>query len=182
MPAISTIMDSPTPDGFEKLVEDHQSALKGFILSLVAEPHAADDVLQETNLVIWRKAAEFEMGTNFRAWAFRIAHFQVLSHRQRINRSRLVLDDDLVSRMAAEAEAEEPEELIERKHRLRLCLSRLPERQREMIRRRYLQSEQVASIAGTSGIAANAVSQLLHRGRQNLLRCMTQTASPSETS
>ena len=90
MTALATSGESPQPADFETLIETHQSALRGFILSLVADCSAAEDILQETNLVAWRKAADFESGSNFRAWAFRIAHFQILSYRQKVSRDRLV--------------------------------------------------------------------------------------------
>ncbi len=60
-----------------------QRKLYAFILSLVRHPADADDILQETNLVLWRKAGEFEAGTSFEAWSFRVAHFQVMDHRKR---------------------------------------------------------------------------------------------------
>ncbi len=44
---------------------DTQRRLRAFVLSLAPDFSAADDVLQETFLVVTRKAAEFEPGTNF---------------------------------------------------------------------------------------------------------------------
>jgi RNA polymerase sigma-70 factor (ECF subfamily) len=163
---------SPQPADFETLIETHQAALRGFILSLVADPSTAEDILQETNLVAWRKAADFETGSNFRAWAFRIAHFQVLRHRQKLSRDRLILDDDLVNTLADEAVEDDQSPIQARRERLNLCLARLPERQRAVITSRYFEDESVAKIAARSGTNANAVSQLLHRARRNLLECL----------
>jgi DNA-directed RNA polymerase specialized sigma24 family protein len=58
---------------------DTQRRLRVFVLSLAPDFSAADDVLQETFLVVTRKAAESEPGTNFFAWARRIATFKVLA-------------------------------------------------------------------------------------------------------
>jgi DNA-directed RNA polymerase specialized sigma24 family protein len=41
--------------------------------------HDARDVLLETNLVLWQKIGEFEPGSNFGAWARKIAYFQALA-------------------------------------------------------------------------------------------------------
>jgi len=50
-----------------------QRALYCFITTLIRRPADAEDVLQETNLVLWRKAAEFISGRDFMPWALRIA-------------------------------------------------------------------------------------------------------------
>lgn len=52
---------------FVRLLTGNQRKLYAFILSLLRRPADADDVLQETNMVMWRKCAEFEPGTNFDA-------------------------------------------------------------------------------------------------------------------
>ena len=69
---------------FVSLLTGHQRKLYSFILSLLRNPSDADDVLQETNLVLWQKCNEFEPGTNFGAWAFRVAQFQVMAHRKKM--------------------------------------------------------------------------------------------------
>jgi RNA polymerase sigma-70 factor (ECF subfamily) len=57
-------------------------------------------------LVVWRRFPQYELGTNFTAWACSIAHYQVLSNRQRRGRSRVCFSDALVAQLAAcEAEA-----------------------------------------------------------------------------
>jgi len=47
---------------FVAQITRYQRQLHSFILSMVWNPAEADDVLQETNLVLWEKAAEFDAG------------------------------------------------------------------------------------------------------------------------
>lgn len=61
-------------EAFVQLMTEHQGRLYAYVLSLLGDPDQANDGLQEANLVLWRNAAEFQMGSNFRAWVFRIAH------------------------------------------------------------------------------------------------------------
>ncbi|MCE9556371.1 MAG: RNA polymerase subunit sigma-70, partial [Planctomycetes bacterium] len=42
-----------------------QPRLRAFIFSLLPNRDAALDVLQDTNVVLWRKAATFEEGSSF---------------------------------------------------------------------------------------------------------------------
>lgn len=66
---------------YVKLMTDHQWPLRGFILSLMPGSPDVGDVLQETNLVLWQKRRQFKLGTNFFAWACRIARYEVMHHR-----------------------------------------------------------------------------------------------------
>jgi RNA polymerase sigma-70 factor (ECF subfamily) len=50
----------PPDEQFVRLLTTHQSRLAGFIFALMASGDGAQDVLQETNLVLWRKAGEFD--------------------------------------------------------------------------------------------------------------------------
>ena len=89
---------------FVQLLTTHQSRMFAYILSLLGNRTQAKDVMQETNSVLWLKAHEFKLGTNFGAWMFKVAYFQVMAHRRRLTRDRLVFDDDFLQGIAAEAE------------------------------------------------------------------------------
>ena len=74
----------------------HQAALHAYIISLMPGLDGVDDVLQETNLVLWEKRTAFEHGSNFRAWACAIARFRVMGHRRKLARLGVqILDEDL---------------------------------------------------------------------------------------
>jgi len=132
---------------------------------------AARDILQETNMVLLKKSRDYQPGTNFTAWAFRVARFEVMTWRRKAGRSRLLFDDDLVAEVAETVEQQD-DFYLNRVEALRECLRKLPERQQNMIRRRYLEEWSVADLARETGENANAISQLLFRARQNLLHCM----------
>ena len=58
---------------FVEMLTQHQRKLYGYIYTLVRNSADSDDLLQETNLVLWNKRLEYEFGNNFIAWACRIA-------------------------------------------------------------------------------------------------------------
>ena len=66
---------------FIRLMTRHERLVYGYILSLVPNWADADEILQETNIRLWEEFEKFETGTNFAAWAVRVAHFQVLTWR-----------------------------------------------------------------------------------------------------
>jgi len=174
------VKNSDSPDnsssGFADLMADHQPRLLGYIRSLVADEHSTKDILQETNVTLLKKSRDFEVGTNFTAWSFRIAYFEVLTWRRRCGRDKLQFGDDLVESLAATVEETAPG-YDDRLEALRRCIGELPDRQREVIQRRYLDNESVQGIADDLGFRANAASQLLFRARLNLLKCMGGNAA-----
>ena len=158
-------------DDFVELMTSFQGRLYGFILSLMGDPNSANDILQESNIVLWNKSAEFELGTNFKAWSFRIASFQVMAYRQRCVRDRLIFDDDMIQEIIAESS--EIDELYDFKQKqIHTCMQNLPERQRELIKQRYTLGQTVIEIAEQLKSTANSIAQALFRARNNLTQCV----------
>jgi RNA polymerase sigma-70 factor, ECF subfamily len=148
-----------------------QTKLYVYILTLLADTEAADDVLQEANLVLLRKAGEFTEGTNFEAWAFRIARVQCLAYWKVRSRDRLKLDEGILHAIANRVEPRLGE-VDARTHALRTCLGALPARQRELLENRYSTGRSVKEIARQFDRPEPTVSQMLYRIRTALLRCI----------
>ena len=113
-----------------------QWVLHAFILSMVRNAADADDVLQETNIVLWRKAAEFDPAREFMPWAMRCAQLQAMAHLKKKQRARVAFDDELLALVADEA-VEEFAESDARRVALAGCLQKLPAEQRALIAQRY---------------------------------------------
>ncbi len=148
-----------------------QGRIYAYILSLLGDSDQADDVLQEVNLILWRKCAEFEPGTNFIAWAFRTAFYQVQTFRSKVNRNRLIFDDDLLVVLAREAE-QDSDDLGERRRALRRCMLLLSNAQQDLLHRRYTAGASARTIARQLGRPAASVHQTLYRLRLMLMKCI----------
>lgn len=160
-------------DEFIGLLTKSQTALYASVLALLPDRNAALDVLQETNLTLWHKAEDFEPGTNFVAWASRIARYHILNYRRKMNRDKLVFDDELFADLCARqsARAEDADRYGEF---LGNCLKRLPSEHRELLTQRYEQGGSVTKIAESRGQTVGAISQMLYRIRESLLNCVSQ--------
>jgi RNA polymerase sigma-70 factor (ECF subfamily) len=167
---------APPSEEFVQLFTRHQRRLYLFILSQVPSTHAADEVLQETNLVIWSKYHQFELTTNFFAWSAQIATYEVLKYRQRRQRDKLKFSDEFVQAVAEEA-ADRSDELELRRQALERCLQKLRPTDRELIRRRYQPGESGKDMAEELGRPANSVYQSLGRIRRTLLECINRRLS-----
>lgn len=166
-------MNQAASDDYVQLMTTNQSRLYAYILSLVGRTTFADDILQETNLVLWRKAGDFTLGTNFSAWMFRIAHFQVLAYLQRVNREKVLFDSTQVPELANEV-SDHLDGFDARRQALRACLEKLSPRQRDALRRRYLPDANLDQIASELGNTVAAVKQILFRSREALASCIRQ--------
>jgi len=165
---------SPEQAEFVQLIAAGQRRLYAYILSMLPSPQHADDVLQETNVVLWEKMDTFEPGTNFNAWSFKIAYFQTKAYLKKHRRqSGVIFDAPMIERLASLA-ASHSDELEERHQTLRGCLAKLGDEDRDLIRRRYQDQRPVNEIAAALGRTAGALRQALYRIRGNLRRCIEQ--------
>jgi RNA polymerase sigma-70 factor (ECF subfamily) len=82
-------------DSFELHLRATLPRLLQYARSLVRDPDAAQDLVQEASMRAWRARARFEAGTNFKAWCYRILRNCFLSdmRRRRIARIESCGDD-----------------------------------------------------------------------------------------
>ena len=163
--------DSERMAEFAALLGRHQRQIYVYILSLMPRPADAEDVLQETNIILWEKFHEYRSGSSFATWACQIARYKVFQHLQQGRRRPVLMDIDLLSQLAADAE-EISEELGDDRQRLTKCLEQLASDDRLLILRRYGPGETGQSVAEYLGRPANSVYQSLSRIRRRLNECV----------
>ncbi|HBE71199.1 MAG TPA: RNA polymerase subunit sigma-70 [Planctomycetaceae bacterium] len=150
-----------------------------YVFSLVGEHARAADIVQETNLVLWRQRNEFEHDRGFIPWAIGIARMQVLANLRDRKRDRLLLDAELAEQVSAEAEGQlEHYETLQ--NALRTCLKSLDETKRKLIDLRYHQAFQIADIAEINGATDSSVKVALLRIRRQLAACVRRRMSTGE--
>ncbi len=167
--------DSASADRQKELVSlttRHQRRIFSYIYALVPNRHAAEDLLQETNLVICEKFSEFRPGTDFVAWACQIAYWRIRNARQKFARSKVTFNQEVLDAVSATA-ASMVEEIDERHEALEFCLGRLHPRDREMMLTRYEPGCGVAEAARRSGRSMQAAYKALARIRKLLFDCVT---------
>src|SRR5262249_4538102 len=86
------------------LMTRHQRQIFSYIYALAPTRHDAEDLLQETSLVVCEKFHEFEDGTDFVAWACQIAYWRVRYSRQKYVRSKITFDQEILDAVAKTAD------------------------------------------------------------------------------
>ncbi|MES2660231.1 MAG: sigma-70 family RNA polymerase sigma factor [Verrucomicrobiota bacterium] len=147
----------------------YQPAIRGFVLSMIPDFSVADDVVQETFLIVTKKAQSFEIGTSFAAWVKAIARFKALE----AMRARRF---ETLSEQVLEALSTEPHEFAgdtdERIALLRGCITQLAPQARRSIDYRYQNEHMPPQIANLMGCTVQSVNVTLSRARAFLRECV----------
>ena len=154
----------------------HQGQLYAAVSALLGQPEGVEDVVQETNLVLLKKAAEYDPARPFLPWALTFARFQALAWRKRQKRDRLRFDDELVGLLADEFSAR-PADRHPALRALEQCLEALPPEARRLVDERYRDGDAVQAIAARHGRTVSGVSVALFRVRKALLECVRRKAA-----
>ena len=169
-------VDSDSPADRQKqlvrLLTQNQRRIFSYIYTLAPDRHAAEDLLQETCMVICEKFPEFRTGTDFVAWACQIAYWEVRAAQQKYARSKVVFDQAVLEAVA-ETAAEMVPELGARHEALAKCLEKLHPRDRELVITRYEPGGGVEAAAQRTGRSVVAAYKALTRLRKLLQDCVT---------
>ena len=159
---------------FARLLGRCQRKVFLYALGLIHNAADAEDVLQETNVVLWRKFDEYQPGTSFESWACRVAYFEVLKCRERVARERRVFSGHLVDTLAQDAE-KLADEFDDRRDALEGCLTKLRDVDRTLVLKRYRPGANTRGLAEATGRSVQGTRKSLHRIRMTLLECIERT-------
>lgn len=158
---------------FELLLDEHQAAVRYYVRSLLPGFHGADDVTQEVLLTLWNKRLQFEPGTNFRAWSFRVAQLHVLNQRRKLMRGNwLIFDEEMLERLEPAALIPESNRLEAEQNALENCLKGLGGEERELLNARYATKTSLETFAERKGVSPGTLKARLFRLRAALRKCI----------
>ena len=163
-----------------RLALEHRARLWGFLMGLAKDPLKAEDLFQNTYLVLCEKWEQYEPGTNFLAWARQVARFEFLASVDPGRRPFVTAEMDVLeSAMGAGEPAEESSS--RRRDALRRCLESLPEaRGRKVLELRYGEGLPGSQVAERAGLSLNALYTLLSRVRRSLQECIERRLRADE--
>jgi RNA polymerase sigma-70 factor (ECF subfamily) len=160
---------------FACVLSRHQNQLFGYIYSLVRDLDDAEDLFQQTSLVLWDKFDLFDSSKSFLAWACGVARFEVSNFLRSRSRHRLYFSDEL-SMMLIEAHEElEQEPLADRRNALAECIKKLRERDQRLLDACYARSARILEVARGWGRSSQSIHNSLRRIRRTLFECVSRT-------
>ena len=176
-------MDSRLPDRdraeqFLELHAKNQHRISAFVHTLVMDWQDAEEIVQDTLTILWRKFDEFDSDTDFFRWAARVAQYEVLNYRRRKKRHAVMLDEQIINALAVTA-ADASANINRQREALADCLKQLPKRDRLIIGLRYRDGGTVHTVAEAIGRSTSHVHRILRSIRGRLLRCVKVRISQS---
>lgn len=155
---------------FFGLYNSVQSRLYTYLLTIVHSRNDAEDILQETAILLWEKFDTYQAGTNFGAWALQVARLKALEY-QRKHKSRVLFDMDFYTAVSNRAE-DSLSDIDERSAALRFCLEKISESNLKLLTMRYKKDIPVKKIAQLTGRSANGLYQSFSKIFSVLRDCM----------
>ena len=150
-----------------------------YIYTLVPNWANAQDILQETSIVLWQKLDEFIPGTDFVRWACRVAYFEVQKHRHRQQAHTMLLSDSFVDLVATRM-SDSSEELQSVMAALGPCVEKLKLSERQLIRNHYVLGASVKATAAKLGHSPETAYKSLQRVRRKLFDCVRRAIHQEE--
>jgi RNA polymerase sigma-70 factor, ECF subfamily len=149
-------------DAFEALFRSHQGEVYGWIVHIVRDPSAAEDLTVETFWRIHRAHARFDPTRSFGAWARRIATNAALDHLKTARRDH-DLPDDLPSRPLPDPGISE-----ELRQKMARAFRRLPPQLRIAATLALIEEQPYQEIADALGVSIAAIKVRVFRARRVL--------------
>ncbi len=163
---------SPAKIDWQAVLAEHDRWLRTVVHARVGEPQAVDEVMQEVAVAAVRQKSPIADPSKVSPWLYRLAVTQSLLYRRKRGRQRKLTDRFAERTQPTEASREEdPLGWLladERRQLIRTAMSRIPERDAEILLLKYTEDWSYQEIAEHLGISPSAVQARLHRARQRL--------------
>jgi RNA polymerase sigma-70 factor (ECF subfamily) len=149
-----------------------QSNLYAYIYSLTGNSSTAQDILQETNHMLWRLRSDYDPERTFLPWAIAVAYNQVRAARKKMARERLVFQHDETLQALADEQGSGEENEPNRLAALEHCLGKLDADQRLILEGHYRDGKSLDEIGEVLQLRVNTIAVRLHRIRKMLADCI----------
>lgn len=156
---------------FVALFVKNQRRIYGYILTVVPDCNEADDLFQQTSLVLWEKAAEFRPDEDFVRWACGIAFNVIRNYRVKKRRDRHSFSDDMLQQIA-EVRSRQSDWLEASLAALGACMEDLEPFDRRLLDLCYDGRQSIRKVSEDLGRTENSIYQRLHRIRARLFDCI----------
>ena len=154
---IEAVADQRSKAAFAELFEHFAPRLKSYLMRLGTEGSAAEEVVQEAMVMVWRKAESFDRRqASASTWIFTIARNKRIDRLRRERRPELDPNDPALV-PDAEPQADRSVEAKQSRKRILAAIKNLPDEQSELIRMAYFDDKSHAEIAAEKDLPLGTV-------------------------
>jgi len=168
-------MNEITPEVFEAEAMQHIDDIYRTARRLTRSETAADDLVQETYMQAWKSFEQYEIGTNCRAWLYKIL-FNKFDHyrRKQYTQSKYFQEADEFLFEVSAAKQPVPEHLTDRE--VISALDKLPEHYRSVVLLADVHEFDYKEVAQILDVPIGTVMSRLNRARTQLKKSLAGVA------
>lgn len=151
---------------------DHAVGLRGFVMTIIVDPHLAEDVVHETFLDLWLQPDRWDpTRSDLLSWLRTIAHRRAIDRIRSLEAARN-RDFRIGIRNHVAGHWDDRDVLFTRP-RLRQALDGLTDKQREAVLLRYLGERTIPEVAQHLGISVSTAGTRVRDGVLSLRHALT---------
>ncbi|QDT65423.1 sigma-70 family RNA polymerase sigma factor [Calycomorphotria hydatis] len=165
---------------FVQLLSEIYNNLHAYVFTIIGNAVEADDVMQETCLLLWKKFDDFQTGSNFGRWARTVALNLARNHaRKRQRHQGYGLSPETLN-LISQTHVGGTELLELRRERLSICMKRLASDDRKFLSIFYSGEMTISALARQVGRTPKSLYRRLDRLRKKLYDCVTRSLADEE--
>lgn len=157
-------------DTFAALFDLEKRRLYAYIYAFVLDKAAADDIFQETSVILWKEFDSFEQGTSFRKWSNAIVFNCVRTYRRQQKRLVSGLSDELLEQLIAVTYQHSNTE--QKWHMLQRCVSLLSDSAHQLYYGFFIENLSAQALADKTGRSIFGIRKSIHLLRRKLFDCV----------
>lgn len=165
---------------FQKLIDAYEGTLLRYVSRLTGNPSFAEDIVQNTFIKFIRKWEKgIEVSSEVASWLYRVAHNEAVDHLRseaRIHR----LHNEHGEQCVAEQKDLEPAAIPERAENAAQALSRLSERERQLVILKVYEEKSYKEISEITGLTVGNVGFILHTAMKKLAAMLAAKEAKNE--
>jgi RNA polymerase sigma-70 factor (ECF subfamily) len=156
---------------FLRMYASVQTKLYAFILSVVHNRSDADELYQETSVILWEKFENYRDDCSFAAWAIGIAKNKILEYLRENKRSKKIFPDQFYQQIAAVSEGA-ADDIPLRMSALQSCLERLKVSDQKLIAFRFHKNITIKMLSQLTGRSTDSLYKTMSRIMHMLKGCI----------
>ena len=156
----------PRTDEFEAAALPHMNDIYRTAARLLGNGPGADDVVQDVYLQAWKSFDRFELGTNCRAWLFKILFHTLNHYRRKWLNMRMVRESEEILDLTPAVGPPIPEHITDEE--MLAALADVPQDFRAVVLLVDVEEFSYKEAAGILNVPVGTVMSRLSRGRKTL--------------
>jgi RNA polymerase sigma-70 factor, ECF subfamily len=157
---------------FSELLSANRSRVFGYIYAMLHNMSDAEDVYQQTTVLLWEKFESFEPGTDFGKWALTIAYYNIKNFQRSQRRRHAFFSEAVMEKVASSYVSRHVQNASDRLEALSQCVAQLSDQHRHILQQRYADNLPIKELAAAEGKTVAAMTMMLSRLRQTIAGCV----------